>query len=632
MGKVWNGWFRTIKAERGGATLKSRVIDVLVRRRFGLQAFADAAIWCSALAVAAWLRLDFARSAVDEPGILLLAGVAATTQTALGWANGLYRGRWRFGSFDGVAPAAATAAAAGTAAFMVNYWWVTGHWFVPRSVPLIATVLTVVGMGSVRFSWRLVHQRRMRPPAERCQRLLVFGAGEAAGRLMQAMMHDPASTYVPVALLDDDPSKRKLRICGVSVAGTRHDICRAAATHRAGALLIAIPTATAALVSEITELAAPASLAVKVLPPMSELIDGQFGVGDIRELAPSDLVGRHIIQTDVDSVAGYLKGRRVLITGAGGSIGSELCRQIYRFAPDELIMVDRDEGGLHAVQLAIEGRALLDSPDVVLLDIRDTRGVMDLFARRRPHVVFHAAALKHLPLLERHPAEAVRTNVWGTLNVLEAASAAGVERFINISTDKAADPTSVLGHSKRAAERLTAHFGTDGTDGTGTFVSVRFGNVVGSRGSVLGAFLDQIERGGPVTVTRKDATRYLMTVEEAVQLLIQAGAIGRSGEVMVLDVGDPVRIGDLARLLVSRSRRPVQIIETGLRPGEKLHETLFGKGEVDRRPCHPLIAHVDAPPLAPSEVFGFDLLDPDVLRQQMALGGALPVPPSEAER
>jgi FlaA1/EpsC-like NDP-sugar epimerase len=293
----------------------------------------------------------------------------------------------------------------------------------------------------------------------------------------------------------------------------------------------------------------------------------------------------------------------VLVTGAGGSIGSELCRQISHYAPAELMMLDRDESALHAVQLSITGRALLDSPDVILADIRDVKHLNQLFDQRRPQVIFHAAALKHLPMLEQYPGEAVKTNVWGTLTVLQAAAAIGVERFVNISTDKAADPVSVLGYSKRIAERLTAHVAAEAD---GTLLSVRFGNVLGSRGSVLTAFAAQVAAGGPVTVTDPLVTRYFMTVQEAVQLVIQAGAIGQDGEALVLDMGKPVSIDEIARLLAAKSSRAVEIVYTGLRPGEKLHEDLLAADEIDLRPVHRLISHVPVPPLDPQSVLQID--------------------------
>jgi FlaA1/EpsC-like NDP-sugar epimerase len=266
------------------------------------------------------------------------------------------------------------------------------------------------------------------------------------------------------------------------------------------------------------------------------------------------------------------------------------------------MMLDRDESALHAVELSLRGTALLDTPDTILADLRDTEAIREIFATRRPQVVFHAAALKHLPLLEQYPGEAVKTNILGTLAVLGAAQ--GVERFVNISTDKAANPCSVLGYSKRIAERLTAHAARSGD---GTFLNVRFGNVLGSRGSVLTTFTAQAAAGGPITVTHPDVTRYFMTVQEAVQLVIQAAAVGRGGEALILEMGKPVRIAEVARQIADLAPDPVEITYTGLRPGEKLHEELFGPGEHDIRPLHPLISHVDVPPLDPAQV---QILDP----------------------
>ena len=285
----------------------------------------------------------------------------------------------------------------------------------------------------------------------------------------------------------------------------------------------------------------------------------------------------------------------MLVTGAGGSIGSELCRQITRYAPSELIMLDRNENALHAVQLSIEGRALLDSPDICRWrDIRDAAAVEQAFVERQPEVVFHAAALKHRPLLERHPGEAAARPTSSAPSTCSSRRQVGVDRFVNVSTDKAADPSSVLGYTKRIAERLTAEV-TRGAGGT--YLSVRFGNVLGSDGSVLRTFRAQVAAGGPITVTHPDVTRYFMTVAEAVQLVIQAAAIGNDGEALVLDMGEPVRIDDVARRLASQAPRPINIVYTGLRPGEKCHEVLLGADEVDNRPKHPLISHVAVPPL-----------------------------------
>jgi FlaA1/EpsC-like NDP-sugar epimerase len=468
---------------------------------------------------------------------------------------------------------------------------------VPASTPVVGAALALVLMLGVRYLRRLHRERMLRPDASVATPVLLFGAGTAAHDLLRSMLHDPGCRYLPVGLIDDDPDKRRVRVYGVDVLGSRNDIPDVVARTGARIVIFAVTNADAELVREVRGIAMAVGVSFKVLPSVSELLNHRVDVADVRDPQLSDLLGRHQIETDLDSIAGYLTGKRVLVTGAGGSIGSELCRQVLRFNPGELMMLDRDESALHAVQLMLRGRAMLDGSDLILADLRDAERIKEIFAERRPQVVFHAAALKHLPLLEGHPGEAVKSNVWGTLGVLEAAH--GVERFVNISTDKAADPISVLGYSKRITERLTAHAGRSNP---GTFLNVRFGNVLGSRGSVLTAFTAQAAAGGPITVTHPDVTRYFMTVQEAVQLVIQAAAIGRDGEALVLDMGRPVRIADVARYLADQAPDQVEIVYTGLRAGEKLHEDLFGTGERDVRPLHPLISHVDVPPLDPARV------------------------------
>ena len=372
-----------------------------------------------------------------------------------------------------------------------------------------------------------------------------------------------------------------------------------AARTGARVLVIAIAGASGTAIRDLTAEAERCGLTPKVVPSVGELLSGGVRIEGVRDPRITDLLGRRPVTTDVEAMAEHFAGKRILVTGAGGSIGSELCRQLQRFEPGELIMLDRDESAMHAVQLEMHGRALLDSNETVLADIRDVHRVMEIFQQLRPEIVFHAAALKHLPLLERYPAEALKSNVWGTRTILTAAAACGVSSFVNISTDKAADPVSVLGYSKRIAERLTAH---TALRERGKYLSVRFGNVLGSRGSVLTALSEQIASGQPVTVTHPDVSRYFMTAHEAVQLVLQAAIIGRSGEVLVLDMGQQVRIADIARRLIATGPRATDIVFTGLRPGEKLSESLLGHGESDERPFHPLISHVPVMPLAPTAV------------------------------
>ncbi|WP_232667170.1 nucleoside-diphosphate sugar epimerase/dehydratase [Pseudonocardia sp. TRM90224] len=471
---------------------------------------------------------------------------------------------------------------------------------VPRSVPITATLVTAVIALAIRLTLRTLKEQRARPDAESAARVIVVGAGVGGQQLIRSMLADAESGYLPVALLDDDPSARSRRISGVPVLGSRADIASVASSTGASVLVVAIRNLDTEVMREISSTSTGAGLRVQVIPALMDLFRPWIGFSDLRDLDITDLIGRRPIEVDVNSIAGYLTGKRVLVTGAGGSIGSELCRQLRNYGPAELLMLDRDESALHTLQLSIHGRALLDSPDVILADIRDAPTLTRILAERRPHVVFHAAALKHLPMLEQYPHEAWQSNVVGTANVLDAALEAGVETFVNISTDKAANPISVLGCSKRIGERLVAEAASRAGDGL--YVSVRFGNVLGSRGSVLTTFAEQIATGMPITVTHPDVTRFFMTIPEAVRLVIQAAAIGAPGEALVLDMGEPVRIADIATQLASLAGRPVQLLFTGLREGEKLHEELFGDGEHDVRPVHPAVSHVRVPALDPSWV------------------------------
>ena len=569
----------------------------MVRYRFIIQAGLDVALWPVALFLATLARYDFQLRQVDVTGILLLTLVAGAAQVVIGTRMGLYIHRWRYGTIDEVAALGRTILIVTPLLALVNRF-VFGH-PIPVSASLAGGFVALVLMAFVRYLWRLLLDRALRPDDAQAERVVVFGAGDGGYQTVTAMLTNPGSSYVPVAVLDDDPGHQNLRLRGVRVRGTRDDLEAVAREYRATVLVVAIPSASGELIREMAGRADALGLRTRVLPPVDELFGDAIGVGDIRPVTEVDLLGRHEIDTDLHAVADYVAGKRVLVTGAGGSIGSELCRQVQRFAPAELIMLDRDESALHAVQLSLEGRALLDDPNLIVADIRDTERIDEVFASYRPEVVFHAAALKHLPLLEMHPAEGYKTNVWGTENLLHASGRFDVERFVNVSTDKAADPTSVLGRTKRLAEQLTAYAAADHP---GTYLSVRFGNVLGSRGSVLPAFRAQIEAGGPVTVTDPEVTRYFMTVEEAVQLVIQAGAIGHDGEVLVLDMGEPVKIVDVARRLVAEADRSIEIVFTGLRPGEKLHEVLFSEGETDDRPHHPLISHCMVPALSALDV------------------------------
>ncbi len=414
---------------------------------------------------------------------------------------------------------------------------------------------------------------------------LIVGAGSAARTVMRDLRSTPDYGLRPVGLLDDDPGIRS--VFGTPVLGTLADLRDIVRQHQVQVIIIAIPSLPQASLSRLIRAAADTGVHVRYLPSFLSALERVARAADMRTVSFSDLLGRAERRILEPSVQAMLTGSRVLVTGAGGSIGSELCRQIRSHDPAALYMLDHDESNMHTLQLDLNGRALLDSAEIIIADIRDETRIRQVFRAVRPDVVFHAAAHKHLPLLEQHPGEGVKTNVLGTQNVVQAAAEAGTARVLLISTDKAAEPRSILGATKRLAEMIVQA----NADGKMRVCSVRFGNVLGSRGSLLAVVADQIGRGEPVTVTDPDVTRFFMTVEEAVGLVLSAAPMGEFGETFVLDMGEPVRIVDLVRRYAEQLRVPdVQIRFTGLRPGEKLHETLFGELEQRLPTVNPAIS------------------------------------------
>ena len=563
-----------------------------------IQFFLDTiALSCTAMVVSYWrfvYQVHPDPMGATQDTVFRVIPLVFLIQAIVGYVVGIYRRRWRYGSFDEIAGLLTTTTISIAILLFLRFFDKSLNPY-PRSVIVVGGFAGVFLMAANRYVWRLIREQLRRPTEDTATKILVYGAGEGGIQMVNTLLRNPSSSYLPVGFIDDNPDTHRLSISGVPVIGGRDSLAEARGKTGATTLLIAIPSADSSLINDISSRAQKLGMDVKIVPPVQNLNERPLNPGDIRDLTDEDLLGRRKIHTDLQQISDYIVNRRVLVTGAGGSIGSELCRQLARFNPAELIMLDRDESALHEVQLSIHGRALLDTPQTVLADLRDAATIHHIFEIRRPEVVFHAAALKHLPLLERYPLEAYQTNVLGTSTLLNAAKSVGVQVFVNISTDKAANPISILGYSKRIAERVTAHFGGNST--TGKYISVRFGNVLGSRGSVLMSFRDQIEKGGPVTVTHRGVTRYFMTISEAVQLVIQAGAIGSNGEVLVLDMGEPVSIYDVATQLVRNSQKSVAIEIVGLRSGEKVHEELFGDGEIDTRPQHPLISHVPVSPI-----------------------------------
>lgn len=555
------------------------------------------ACWAIAIFGAYLIYYDFVVTLFEALVLVGLVAVAGIAQLLFGWGFFLYRRRFSSGSFDEVRALLKAGAATGLIVLVTGL--IAGYSLdQPGAIGLIIIPVAVMLMFGLRFMERLRSLARSVPDSQTI-RTLVVGAGEAGTNLIRQMVTTPGTKYWPVGMIDDAPEKANVQAYHVKVMGTLTQLPQLIQQNQVKVLVVAVASPSKALLREVQRIAAEFDVQLKIIPPIDELLERGVRSTDLRDISIYDLLGRAPVETNVEEIAGYLTGARVLVTGAGGSIGSVLCQQISRFHPSELIMLDRDETGLQHAQLAINGNGLLSTKETVLADIRDAEAVRGVFEEYRPEVVFHAAALKHLPMLERYPEEGWKTNVMGTLNVLKAAQDVGVERFVNISTDKAANPTSQLGYSKRAAERLTAWMGQQAE---GRYLSVRFGNVIGSRGSMLPTFTRLIEQGGPVTVTHPDVTRYFMTIPEACQLVLQAGGIGSAGEVMILDMGQPVRILDIAERMIALSDKDIEIVFTGLREGEKLSEDLTGDTEDATPSAHPLISRAHIEPLSVADL------------------------------
>jgi FlaA1/EpsC-like NDP-sugar epimerase len=412
--------------------------------------------------------------------------------------------------------------------------------------------------------------------------VLIVGAGDAADDLIRELRQNPRTAYRIVGIVDDSPGKRAQRIHGVEVLGGISEIPRLAKALRAEEILIAIPSADGAQMRRIVAYSRESGVPYRTVPGIGDILEGKVHVRQLRSVRIDDLLRRTAAKLDREAISDYLKDKRVLITGAAGSIGSELCRQIARFAPEELILVDHAENSLFYLNEELKGSFPWLSYRLKVADVTSRERMRHIMVQRRPHVVFHAAAHKHVPLMEANRYAAFVNNVTGTRTVAEAAAESGVAKFVMISTDKAVNPTSVMGASKRIAEMVVQCL--EGYQGRSTeFCSVRFGNVMGSSGSVIPLFTRQIQAGGPITVTHPDVVRYFMTIPEAAQLVLQAGAMGRGGELFVLDMGEPVKIADLARDMIRLSglepEVDVEITYVGLRPGEKLYEELITAGE-----------------------------------------------------
>ena len=561
--------------ERGAMAIEIEPLKVLLLRcRRPIAVALHIGVIAAANTLAFWLRFDgalppsYATLWIDTlPWLVVIRGASFVPFR-------LYEGLWRYTGISDLRSIVFGVLSSSVVFALVDVFRQTHY---PRSIMLIDSLILIFLMGGMRLSRRAYRDLL---PRRGHKRVLIYGAGEAGAHIVRNMLDDPQHGYQPVGFVDDDPGKVGQRVHGVRVFGTRHDMQRVFAKCRPDEVLIAIPRADTAAVRSVVRTLEPFKVPIKTLPNLREIIDGRIDVKQIRGLSVEDLLARAPVGLDRRPLHRLVEGRRVMVTGAGGSIGSELCRQIAALKPAALVMLDRYENSLHAIRMELDDRKQSFGVIPVIGDVTDQTRLHAVLGEHQPEIVFHAAAHKHVPLMEENPCEAVKNNVRGTRLLAQAAEAYGVDRFIMVSTDKAVNPTSVMGASKRVAELVVQAQAI----GSGTsFSIVRFGNVLGSNGSVVPRFLEQIKNGGPVTVTHPEIRRFFMLIPEAVQLVLHAASQAESGATYVLEMGEQVKLVDLARDLIRLSglvpEEQIKIEFTGLRPGEKLYEELVGVEE-----------------------------------------------------
>lgn len=566
-------------------------------KNFYLMLLMDIVLLSISLALSALLRFEFKLTPDLLSKFITVLPIVLAVKISIFFLMGLYRGMWRYTSVsDMVDIFKATFMSSVTV--IIAILLIFSFRGYSRAVFLIDGLLTFLFISGSRVGIRLllVKSSGFGPDlvkkiitkskgSKPYKRLIIIGAGDAGEKMLREISDNPRLDYLPVGFLDDDKKKLGRRIHGIPVLGPVNSVVNLAQKRMVDEILIAVPSAAAAEMRKMIEACEKTGLPFRTTPGINEIIDGEVSIHMAREVSFEDMLGRDQVVLDAESIAGYVEGKRVLVSGAAGSIGSELCRQLVTFRPDRLIALDKTENSLFHLEMEFKQRFPGVDFRAVLGDVRN-KGLLDgLFEEIRPEVVFHAAAYKHVHIVELNPWEGVLNNVQGTRNIASAAFEHGAGSFVMVSTDKAVRPVGVMGATKRVAEMITSCYGREAAQNNGgrRFVSVRFGNVLGSEGSVLHLFKKQIGRLGPVTVTHPDITRYFMTIPEAARLILQAGSLGNGGEVFILEMGTPVKIADMARDLIRRSGYEpdvdIEIKYTGLRPGEKLHEELVAAGE-----------------------------------------------------
>lgn len=557
------------------------MLKILSRNKKIIFLLADVILICFAVYLAFLLRFEGDIPARNAPSILRLIVLANFFLLSSFYYFKLYSFSWNYVSSTELI-SLAKAILFSFLAISVIFFGFAGSlffWGFPRSTLIISFILIFLFCGAIRFAKR-VYLDLFRKKSEERERALIVGAGDAGEQILDNILSSPKSDYNPIGFVDDDPLKQGILIHGVKVLGKIQDIPQIVRSERVEGMIVALPSIGSKIIRQAVELGRQAKLQkIRIIPELSDLINGRVSLSNLRNVEMEDLLGRAPVLLDKTAIADFLSAKRILITGAAGSIGSELSRQIARFNPSLILLLDQDETGIFNITEELKDRFPRLKIVSLVVDITDSKKIKKIFQQYCPQAVFHAAAYKHVPLMEENSDEAVKNNIFGTKTVAGAAKEQGVEKFIFISTDKAVNPTSVMGATKRIGEMICQSLSGEATK----FISVRFGNVLNSRGSVIPIFREQIKKGGPVEITHPDMKRYFMITSEACLLVMQAGAMGRGGEVFVLDMGEPVKILDLAREMIRFSGltpdKDIPIVFTGVRPGEKLFEEILSAEE-----------------------------------------------------
>jgi FlaA1/EpsC-like NDP-sugar epimerase len=558
---------------------------VTYRKRLILLAIIDSLIVLSGIYVS-YLTIYTTLDVFNRPSLLVTSISLFISHHVFASVCKLYKKAWEYSSIGELVVIMKVVSSSLVVSALVQFAFTNN---VAVRALLITWMLHVLFIGGSRFSWRVIQDSYFKTRTN-SKRTLIIGAGAAGTMVARQLLNNHQSGLKPVAFIDDDPNKQDLHILGLPVAGNTPCITEAVRSYDVSHIIIAIPSLKKKELNKIFTECSRTSAKTQILPKIEDIVLGKISVNQFRDVQVEDLLGRDPVDLNIDSISEYVTGKTILVTGAGGSIGSEICRQVCKFSPAKVVLLGHGENSIYQIEMELRNK-YKGKMEIIpnIGDIQDRQRIFEVLAEQSPQVVYHAAAHKHVPLMEYNPREAVKNNILGTKNIAEASDAAGVDTFVLISSDKAVNPTNIMGSTKRIAEMIIQQ--VDRNSKT-KFVAVRFGNVLGSRGSVIPLFKKQIREGGPVTVTHPEMTRYFMTIPEASRLVIQAGALAKGGEIFVLDMGEPVKITDLAKNLIKLSGYSIEEIGieyTGIRPGEKMYEELLNENEVNDIPVFPKI-------------------------------------------